>query len=114
MVGSVYRSDNGSAENNALLVRKMELANEVAGGNRLLILGDFNLPKVDWVERRLLPGAKIIETTMLTTVTDCPLHQHVNAPTRFRYDQSSMLDLIFTKVEGDIKNIEVLPPLGWQ
>ena len=112
LVGSVYRSDNGSAENNALLVRKMELANEVAGENRLLILGDFNLPKVDWVERRLLPGAKIIETTMLTTVTDCLLHQHVNVPTRFRNDQSSTLDLIFTKEEGDIKNIEVLPPLG--
>ena len=36
----------------------------------------------------------------------------MNVPTRFRNDQSSTLDLIFTKEEGDIKNIEVLPPLG--
>ena len=32
--------------------------------------------------------------------------------TRFRNEQSSRLDLIFTKEENDVKNVEILTPLG--
>ncbi len=40
------------------------------------------------------------------------LHQHVKMPTRFRGNSSSTLDLILTKEEEDVKNIQVLEPLG--
>ena len=40
------------------------------------------------------------------------LHQHVSKPTRPREEQESLLDLIFTKKEDDVKNIEILGPLG--
>ena len=43
---------------------------------------------------------------------DCFLYQHVTKPTRFRGNSSSTLDLIFTKEEEDVKNIQVLQPLG--
>ena len=33
-------------------------------------------------------------------------------PTRFRNEESSILDLIFTKEEEDVRNIEVLQLLG--
>ena len=82
------------------------------GENRLLILGDFNVPDVDWEENELKEGADQIDRQVLTVKNDNFLTQHVNKPTRFRKDKSSLLDLVFTREEGDIRNIEVLQPLG--
>ena len=112
LVGNVYRSTSSTEENDKLLLEKLLLANEVAGDNRMLIMGDFNLPNVDWEDRDLKRGAKRIEEQMLDVVSDCFLYQHVKEETRFRNEQSSTLDLIFTKEEGDVKNVELLDPLG--
>ena len=90
----------------------IEKANEIAGDNRLLLLGDFNVPRINWEEKDLKPGAINIEVNVLDTVNDCFLHQHVREITRRRNEQESTLDLIFTKEEKDVKNIKVLPPLG--
>ena len=112
LVGSVYRSTSSTMENNRRLARKIEKANEIAGDNRLLILGDFNLPKIDWVNNELREGYEEYEANMYDVFTDCFLHQHVKELTRFRNDESSTLDLIFTKEEEDVRDIEVLQPLG--
>ena len=112
LVGSVYRSPNSTPVNNVKLLEKIEKANEIAGDNRLLILGDFNVPKIDWANKELLLGARRIETQVLDVANDCFLHQHVKEATRFRNNQSSTLDLIFTKEEEDVRNIKVLQPLG--
>ena len=55
LVGSIYRSPNSSADNNKLLLAMLDHANDIAGENRLLILGDFNVPNIDWIERETLP-----------------------------------------------------------
>ena len=112
LVGSIYRSPNSSADNNKLLLAMLDHANDIAGENRLLILGDFNVPNIDWIERETLPGARIIERHFFESITDNFLHQHVTVPTRYRGTQSSTLDLIFTKEEDDLKNVEALPPIG--
>ena len=111
-MGCVYRSPNSTEDNDKLLLDKLLLANDIAGDNRLLILGDFNLPNVDWEDWDLRRGARRIEKLMLDVVSDCFLYQHVKEDTRFRNMQASSLDLIFTKEEGDVKNVEVLVPLG--
>ena len=56
MVGSVYRSTDSTKENDELLLKKIGQVNEIAGNNRRLILGDFNVPKIDWKERPLKRG----------------------------------------------------------
>ena len=112
LVGSVYRSPNSTLENDKLLLEKLKLAQEVAGDNRVLILGDFNVPRVDWANRNTLQGANRIERSMLEVAEDCFLFQHVKEDTRFRNDQSSLLDLTFTKEEEDIRNIQIMSPLG--
>ena len=61
LVGSVYRSTSNSAVNNRKLLEKLFKANEVAGENRLLLLGDFNVPKIDWTDKMLIRGAEQIE-----------------------------------------------------
>ena len=78
----------------------------------MFLLGDFNAPKIDWANKRTMPGASNFEKKLLETVEDCYLHQHVGEETRFSGTQSSLLDLVFTKEERDVRNIEVLAPLG--
>ena len=99
LVGSIYRSTDSSPENDELLLKKIEQAYEIAGDNRLLLLGDFNLPGIDWKDKDLKRGATKIERAMLTVVNDCFLHQHVKEDTRFRKEQSSNLDIVFTSEE---------------
>ena len=80
--------------------------------NRLVILRDFNLPNIDWQNDELKMNSKLVERNLYDTFNDCCWHQHVHKPTRFRNNQASTLDLIFTNEEMDVKNIEVLPGLG--
>ena len=112
LVGSVYRSTSSTAFNNRQLLEKILKANDISGDNRLLLLGDFNVPKIDWTDKNLLRGAERIEAQLLDVVNDCFLYQHVREATRFRNEESSILDLIFTKEEEDVRNIKVLQPLG--
>ncbi|CAL4187567.1 unnamed protein product [Meganyctiphanes norvegica] len=92
------------------MLRQLELANTVTGRNRQLLLGDFNVPKIKWATRDILPGHRKIERDLYEAVTDNFLYQQDIV------DQSgstnSTLDLIFTKEEEDVKNVEVMQPVG--
>ena len=90
----------------------LNMASDMAGGNRLLLLGDFNVPKINWKTKKLEAGAKTVERDFLDCVTDNVLYQHVTVPTRFRANERSTLDLILTQEEEDIKNIKVFQPIG--
>ena len=85
LVGNVYRSPNSTEENNRQLIKLLELSNDIAGENRLLLMGDFNVPKVDWVNMDTLPGATRIEKDILKAIQDNLLNQHVREYTRFIY-----------------------------
>lgn len=65
LVGNVYRSPKSTEENNRQLLKLLELSNDIAGENRLLLMGDFNIPKVDWVNMDTLAGAARIEKDIL-------------------------------------------------
>ena len=112
LVGCIYRSTSSPEVNNNRLNELIRQANEVAGGNRLLIMGDFNVPNIDWINNITLPRARILERDFFDTVSDNFLHQHVKKPTRFRGTEKSVLDLFFTKEEGDVRNVKVLPPVA--
>ena len=112
LVGCVYRSPSSLITNNDNLLRLINQANDIAGNSRMLILGDFNVPKIDWVNKATMPGARKIERDFLGTITDNLLYQHVRENTRTRGPQKSILDLILTKEEEDIKNITILTPIG--
>ena len=71
LVGSVYRSTSSSPENDNKLLQLIEKANEIVGDNRLLLLGDFNVPKINWEDKDLKQGARNIEINVLDTINDC-------------------------------------------
>ena len=112
LVGSIYRSTSSTTENDLLLLKKINQAYEIAGDNRLLILGDFNVPGIDWVDKGIKSDADDFDKEMLETVNDCFLYQHVKEDTRFMNAQSSSLDLAFTKEENDVKNVKTEDPLA--
>ena len=82
LVGNVYRSPNSTEENDKLLMDKISQAYEIAGDNRILIMGDFNVPFINWEDKDLRRGARRVERDMLKVVNDCYLHQHVKEDTR--------------------------------
>ena len=99
-------------KNDELLMAKITKAYDLAGPNRLLLMGDFNVKEINWVENEAEGSINSQAFKFYECIKDCFLHQHVLVPTRFRGDQRSTLDLIFTKEEEDVKNIEVIQPLG--
>ena len=112
LVGCVYRSTSSSTANDINMLSAINIASDMAGGNRLLLLGDFNVPKINWKTKKLEAGAKAIEREFLECVNENILYQHVTVPTRFRGNERSTLDLILTHEEQDIKNIRVFQPIG--
>ena len=89
LVGSIYRSTSSTTENNEMLLKQMVRANEIAGDNRILILGDFNGPDIDWVNMDTRQGAKKIDKGMLNAVRDCFWYQHVREDTWFENEHFS-------------------------
>ena len=85
---------------------------EVAGHNRILLMGDFNLSGINWIENITVGSEVSLSFRFNECIKDCFLYQHVLEPTRFRGEQESTLDLVFTKEEEDVKNIEIDNPLG--
>ena len=112
LVGCMYRSPTSTGANNTNFMNQIVRASEVANQNRLLIMGDFNVKEINWEEDEAEGEIRTLQSRFFECTKDSYLIQHVYAPTRFRNDQESTLDLIFTKEEEDVKNIEVLQPLG--
>ena len=55
LVGTVYRSPSSPEQNNENLLTILRIASR-ANCSQLLVCGDYNLPHIDWTERRSLDG----------------------------------------------------------
>ena len=82
--------------------------------SHLLVLGDFNLPKIDWSNwESITTNPEDLENNFLEYIRNCFLFQHVTSLTRGRSNNKpSLIDLIFTNEEGMISDLEILSPLG--
>lgn len=109
LIGLVYRSESGTDQNNEQLnVLINECSNK--GYKKLLIMGDFNYPSIDW---GLLSTRNRTECLFLNTIQDNYMFQQVNEPTRWRVgNKPNILDLVLTNEESVIPNIEYSSPLG--
>ncbi len=105
----VYRPPMSSPEGDRGLY---ELVSAVANGrNRFIVMGDFNLPSIDWEVLRA--GSGQLESQLVNLCQTTPLHQVVRFPTRFREgNRPSVLDLAFVQRPEEVRDIECLPPLG--
>ena len=105
-VGVLYRSPGTPP------TQMLDDLNRFAGGGHCLILGDFNVPMIDWVNEACKPGADQFTKDIYFAVCELYLHQHVRDPTRTTTSSSNILDLVLSPRESDVTNLRVLPPLA--
>ena len=109
IVALIYRSPSSTQKDNR---RIRKVIDELAGMNsrELVIMGDFNYKEINW-EENTVKGDE--QTMFMECIQQNFLNQHVGELTRFRgNDIPSRVDLIFTKEEDTIDEIEYNSPLG--
>lgn len=114
IVGGVYRSNQGTNENNVNLINLIKEVSDLKP-NYLVILGDFNYGHVDWLNLVPTPDRDFDsdEGRFVECVKDCFLYQHILEPTRARlHNNPNILDLLFTNEEGAVDNLMYQSPLG--
>ena len=111
LVGVVYRSPNSNEENNNQLLAMLRLAATVRC-DYLTLCGDYNLPRIDWSVNQCFDSEGSFSQAFLNLIEDLSLNQHATNPTRFRGEQRSCLDLVFTNEESMVDEIRELPPIG--
>lgn len=75
--------------------------------NELILVGDFNLPEIDWLNNRFLRQSDIY-TLMMDIVQDNFLTQLINEPTR----DSNILDLVLTTSPDLVNHLVVGEPFS--
>ena len=102
-LGIIYRPPNLSQENDLSLVR--EINHMLSGEENVIVLGDFNLPGIDW-ESYFSHCER--ENYFINCFLDNYLDQIVNFPTR----GSNLIDLVLTNNSNLCSNISMGSPLG--
>ncbi len=106
---AIYRSPQAApADDERLLnaVTTISVSNTDA-----LIVGDFNAPSIDWNDF-VCDNSAQFDNKLLKAVEDNFLVQHVLSQTRFRGQQSSLLDLVLSKYQMTVSALKVLPPIS--
>ena len=81
--------------------------------SKILVLGDFNAPNIDWLSQATSGMDQSFAFKLVQTLQDSFLHQHVVDPTRLRSNSTPhVLDLVIMKSPDDILDLKMLPPLG--
>ena len=104
----IYKSPNSSHENNQNLNENLEWASNRF--KEVIIVGDFNLPDVNWTNNS---ASSACSQCFLETLTDSSYCQLVTENTRFRSGQNpSLLDLVLVSDPNLVSSIEYLEPFG--
>ena len=113
IIGCLYRSPSSNVENNTHLCRIFSSLQNLPISNKIIIMGDFNFPKVDWKSCTCNLGIDSPEFAFLESTRDSFLMQMVQEPTRFRVGhEPSILDLIWTNDESLVDDLSHKAPLG--
>ena len=112
LLGLCYRSPSSEIENDNQLLNVLRSTEQVQA-EHVLVMGDFNFPQIDWSVGKVDGPEDSSQAQFYEVVQDLFLAQHVDFPTRFRNGQSpSQLDLVLTKHEYAIDEVEASAPLG--
>ena len=114
LVGVIYRSPNSPPDNNANLSSLIRGLDDIRKAHpRILLVGDFNYPEIDW--NRGTCGKAITHPArdFLSATQDAFLSQLQLEPTRIRDGQTSnCLDLVLTSTDNIVSEINILPGVG--
>jgi hypothetical protein len=104
IIANIYKP---SVQDTHLLQPIEQLIAKLSGSpNPYILLGDFNLPGIDWYTGTSTTNFN--QDKFLDTFNRYALYQHVTEPTR----GLNMLDLVFSNEQHIIKNLMIGPPLA--
>ncbi|CAH8461716.1 unnamed protein product, partial [Schistosoma mattheei] len=112
LVGVIYRKPTADIEYDSRMLEGLSRSIRL-GFTHILILGDFNLPRVNFAEHTYTGGDNSIEARFFNLIDDLGLYENVRSATRWRNSQTpSRLDCVFTNEEFLVDNLSILAPLG--
>jgi hypothetical protein len=111
LLGVIYKSPSISAPEDAQLIDSLGEFVRSQRHTHLLILGDFNAPKVDWTFK-CSPDVRF-SLDLVSLIQKEAWTQHVKDATRYRDGQvPSLLDLVITNESHYVDRILLDAPLG--
>ena len=111
-VAVMYRPPGSPAQYNTQ-VRKALRAVSANQNAQVLVCGDFNYREINWRTQDVTGGENSEQARFLDECTNLYICQHVLDFTRVRgMDQPSVLDLVLTREELEITNLEYCAPIG--
>ena len=82
-------------------------------GDKFILLGDFNLPSINWEDESCDKISEHISTRFLEFVKENDITQFIHCPTHYRTTQTpSLIDLVLSNDSHLVNNITHFPPLG--
>ena len=85
LVGVIYRPPNSTDPEDACILLAIGRATEL-GHTNILIMGDFNLPSIDFSAHNVTGPAESMQSRFLDLCTELGLVEHVKRPTRWNSD----------------------------
>ena len=108
-----YRSPNSSDTMNENVNALIDNINKKHNKDKVIILGDFNFPEIDWDRELCDKNENHKASKFLSCIHKNYLHQHVKKPTHHRGIQNpTLIDLIISNEEDLVQNLTHHPPLG--
>ena len=115
VLGVVYRSPNSTPEDNDKLNTQIDFISNMlnASGERLVMVGDFNYPDINWDQVTCDKSSNHPAFKFLNTVNSNYFTQYVDRPTHFRaLQEPTLIDLVLSNFPDFIHSLEFMPPFG--
>ena len=113
LVGLCYRSPSSTESCNQTLLDSFDHVMKSSHAAHVLIMGDFNCPKINYSNGYVDNGGTVFEHDFFEKTQDLLLVQNIFGETRYRTgDLPSKLDYVFTDEEGLIDHVDYLTPVG--
>ena len=110
---NIYRSPNSDNLNNELLNKLLLKITEENRYDYILLTGDCNYKHINWQLMTCLTSENSKDFYFLEALKDSFMEQHIGEPTRGRgTDTPAILDLVITKNDDVIEDLEIESPLG--
>lgn len=110
IVACIYRPGNTTTEQaNTQLIHT--ICNAFATKIPTFIFGDFNYPNINWENLTVTPSDKKTQD-FVDMYCDSNSYQLINFPTRYRNDQSSLLDLFLCSDPKSVFDLKSEAPIG--
>ena len=111
--GVLYRSPNSTKENNHQLKNLMTNLNETQSNDSTLLVGDTNLPQIDWEAMSTLKDENSTDFTFIEAIKDALIPQLIKELIRLTDRvKASLLDVLMSDIVLKDLNITLEAPIG--